>query len=135
MTDRLQDALVRASYEVLDSVADVAARHDLSMTLLRVIGILRDRTPTMSELADHLGLDRSSITGLVDRAAARGLLQKVTDTADRRAVRVRLTPAGRNLADTGVTEIREALAPLVDHLDSDARGALTALLETLTDAR
>lgn len=127
----LQDALVQTSYAVVDAVSAVAARHDLSLTLLRVAGILRDRTPTMSELATHLGLDRSTITGLVDRAVARGLLHKHGDEHDRRSSRVALTDTGHDLARTCAEEIAGELAPLVSRLTSTQRGQLTRLLTAL----
>ena len=36
-----------------------AAEHDLSLIQTRLPGVLRDRTPTMNELARFLGLDKS----------------------------------------------------------------------------
>lgn len=129
--EALRDALVQTSYAVVDAVAAVAAQHALSLTLLRVIAILRDRTPRMSELAAHLGLDRSTITGLVDRAVARGLLRKVGDEEDRRSSRVALTDAGHRLADACVQEVGDALAPLIARLSAAQRGQLTRLLEGL----
>ena len=73
-----------------------AGEHDLSIIQTRLLGVLRDRRPTMNELARLLELDKSSITGLVDRAERRGLVERVPSTADRRAVLVGLTD-GRSL--------------------------------------
>ena len=44
-------ALVQTSYAVVDAVAAIAARHRLSLTLWRVIAILRDRTARVIERA------------------------------------------------------------------------------------
>lgn len=127
----LLDALVQTSYAVVDAVAAVAARHELSLTLLRVVAILRDRTPAMSELATHLGLDRSSVTGLVDRAVARGLMRKTSDERDRRSSRVTLTDAGRDLATSCADEIRRELEPAITLLTAAQRGQLSRLLHSL----
>lgn len=127
----LLDALVQTSYAVVDAIAAVAARHELSLTLLRVVAILRDRTPAMSELATHLGLDRSSVTGLVDRAVARGLMRKTSDERDRRSSRVTLTDAGRDLATSCADEIRRELAPAITLLTAAQRGQLSRLLHSL----
>lgn len=127
----LLGALVQTSYAVIDGVATVAARHDLSLTLWRVIAILRDRTPTMSELAAHLGLDRSTITGLVDRAATRGLLRKTGDSRDRRSSRVALTEPGHALAQACADELMRELSPLTARLTAPQRGQLTRLLAAL----
>ncbi|RXW33062.1 MarR family winged helix-turn-helix transcriptional regulator [Propioniciclava flava] len=124
-------ALVQTSYAVVDAVAAIAARHRLSLTLWRVIAILRDRTPMMSDLAEHLGLDRSTITGLVDRAATRGLLVKTGDPLDRRSVRVRLTAAGQDLARTCAAELSEALSPVLRRLSTSEQEHLGQLLDAL----
>jgi DNA-binding MarR family transcriptional regulator len=127
----LLDALVQTSYAVVDALTAVATRHELSLTLLRVGAILRDRTPTMSELATHLSLDRSTITGLVDRAVLRGLLRKVDDEQDRRSTRVTLTGAGRDLVEMCTIEVTHALAPLMTQLTPVQRRQLTRLLSAL----
>src|ERR1700683_1415341 len=70
------DSLVLASFTVIALLSRVAAEHDLSLTQLRVLAILRDREPTMAELADYLGLERSSVSGLIDRAVKRRLVRR-----------------------------------------------------------
>lgn len=129
--EALLDALVQASFTVIGIVSAVAARHDLSLTLLRVGAILRDRTLTMSELATYLGLDRSTISGLVDRAAARGLVRRVSNEDDRRSSRVTLTDAGQALAATCAAEISARIAPVTARLTAAERARLTALLAML----
>lgn len=129
--EALLDALVQTSYAVVDALTAVAARHELSLTLLRLIAILRDRAPAMSELALHLGLDRSSVTGLVDRAVARGLMRKTSDERDRRSSRVTLTHTGRDLAGSCADEITRELEPMITLLTAAQRGHLTRLLRAL----
>ena len=74
LSRELLDALVQTSFTVMAMLEPVAAEHDLSLTQLALLAILRDREPTMAELAGYLGLDRSSVSGLVDRAEKRGLV-------------------------------------------------------------
>src|ERR1700733_10701516 len=105
----LIDALVRASFAVTALLNRTGAEHDLSLTQLRVLGILRDRRVKMSELADYLGLDKSTISGLVDRAEKRGLLQRAPNPADGRAVDVFLTAEGVQLAGLGEAKIARSL--------------------------
>ena len=76
--DDLRDSLVQVSFTVIAVLSRVAAEHDLSLTQLRVLGILRDREPTMAELATYLGLERSTVSGLIDRAVQRGLVRKTS---------------------------------------------------------
>jgi len=49
---------------------------------------------TMGELASRLGIGVSAATGLVDKLVERGALVRESDPADRRVVRVRMSPAG-----------------------------------------
>src|SRR5690349_20693024 len=49
------------------------------------------------ELQELLGLERATITGLVQRMAAQGWVQRRTDPHDRRVQRVFLTERGRAL--------------------------------------
>ncbi|TQM32119.1 MarR family winged helix-turn-helix transcriptional regulator [Nocardia bhagyanarayanae] len=57
-----------------------------------------------SVLADTLMLSRAGMTGRLDRLESAGLVRRIADAADRRAVRVALTDEGRQLVDTVVTE-------------------------------
>jgi len=112
------DALAELAFLVHDLVARVAARYDLSVTQARLLGILRDREPAMSDLRDHLALEKSSVSGLIDRAERRGLVIRTTGHPDGRAVHVRLTAAGCELATRfageAYAELSTLLAPLTD---------------------
>ena len=77
-----------------EALGEIAAAHDLSLTQMRLLGILRDRVPAMLDLARHLGLGKSSVTGLIDRAERRGLVERAPAPHDGRGVHVRLTPRG-----------------------------------------
>jgi len=52
---------------------------------------------TVSALGDRLALDSGTLTPLLKRLEALGLLQRLRDTADERRVLLRLTAAGRTL--------------------------------------
>jgi DNA-binding MarR family transcriptional regulator len=129
--DALVDALARSGFVVMAALTRVGAAYDLSLTQLRVLGILRDRTPRMAELADFLGLEKSTMSGLVDRAERRGLLVRGRDTGDARAVIVAMTPAGHELAERLQADVRRALAAGTGRLDARERQSLTRLLEKM----
>src|ERR1700691_3430438 len=62
------DGLAQLSFLIQGILERRAREQDLSIIQIRLLGVLRDRRPTMNELARLLGLDKSSVTGLVDRA-------------------------------------------------------------------
>jgi MarR family transcriptional regulator, lower aerobic nicotinate degradation pathway regulator len=127
MDDDLMDSLVQTSFEVIALLSQAAAAHDLSLTQLRVLAILRDREPRMADLAAYLGLDRSSVSGLIDRAVKRGLVRRYASEEDGRSVHVALTPEGHALAREMTAEIAEMLAPLTASLSAAERRRLGEL--------
>jgi DNA-binding MarR family transcriptional regulator len=126
--DELRDALAQMSFTLMAVLTEVAAEHDLSLTQLRVLGILRDREPTMAELATFTGLERSTISGLIDRAAHRGLVAKIADPRDGRSVRVTLTESAGELAREIAAAVGDRLTPLTGTLSIAEQKRLTALL-------
>jgi DNA-binding MarR family transcriptional regulator len=122
------DALAQLSFAVQAALGQVAVAHDLSIIQTRLLGVLRDRTVGMNELARYLGLDKSSVTGLVDRAELRGLVRRKTSSTDRRAVEVSITPAGRKLVQQGADDFAQRIAALVGPLSATERGTLSALV-------
>jgi MarR family transcriptional regulator, lower aerobic nicotinate degradation pathway regulator len=131
--DDLRDSLVQVAFTVSAVLSRVAAEQDLSLTQLRVLGILRDREPTMAELANYLGLERSTVSGLIDRAVQRGLVCKTTHPEDGRSVRVSLTAEARLLATQVIAEIGALMAPLTGRLNSSEQKRLIALLAKVLD--
>jgi MarR family transcriptional regulator, lower aerobic nicotinate degradation pathway regulator len=126
--DDLRDALVRTSFTLMAALTEVAAEHDLSLTQLRILGILRDREPTMADLATFTGLERSTISGLIDRAAQRGLVVRTADPSDGRSVRVGLTKQARGLVPEVTAAIGDRIKPLIAQLNVSEQKRLTALL-------
>jgi len=127
----LVDALAQAAFVVMGVLTRIGAAHDLSLTQMRVLGILRDRKPRMAELADFLGLDKSTMSGLVERAERRGLLERGRNPDDGRAFDVAMTRAGRTLAARVHDEVIRELAPTVGRIDGAERRVLARLLEQM----
>ena len=124
----LRDALVRISFALMAVLTEVAAEHDLSLTQVRMLGILRDRQPTMADLATFTGLERSTVSGLIDRAAQRGLVIKTADPHDGRSARVTLTESARGLVPEITAAIGDRVKPLIGELSTSEQKRLTALL-------
>ena len=123
----LLDGLVQLSFAVQGALERVASRHELSLVQVRLLGILRDREPAMMELAAFLKLDKSSVTGLVSRAEARGLVARIASLDDRRAVHVVLTASGRALVQRAAKEIEAEVLILVAPLSAADRKRLSLL--------
>ena len=130
-SDGLVDALAQISFVTMAVLSKAAAGNDLSLTQLRVLGILRDRRVWMAALADFLGLEKSTLSGLVDRAEKRGLLERAPSAGDGRAVDVFITPAGAEHAGRVHESLRQALSPLTTQLAPAEQRRLQSLLEKI----
>jgi DNA-binding MarR family transcriptional regulator len=129
------DELAQLSFAVMERLGKVADAHEVSIVVLRLLGILRDREPGMVELSFYLKLDKSSVTGLVDRAERRGLVQRKGREDDRRAVHVSLTPAGRKLAAVIEKEAAREMDLLGSGLTATERTQLVKLATKILGAR
>jgi MarR family transcriptional regulator, lower aerobic nicotinate degradation pathway regulator len=125
------DGLAQLSFLVSGLLERRAGERDLSLAATRLLGVLRDREPTMNELARLLDLDKSSVTGLVDRAERRGLVVRAPAAADRRSVLVRLTPAGQSLMSSAAELFAADVTELLGQLSARDQATLTRLVSKL----
>ena len=117
-------------------VEAVMKRHGLNIGEFDVLASLRrsGEPYRLSPTALHSALLVSSgaMTNRLDRLEERGLIERLPDPADRRAIQVALTDAGRELIEEAVTEhvdnLQRLLAPLTraerDELDRLAKKLL-----------
>jgi DNA-binding MarR family transcriptional regulator len=94
---------------------------------------------TVSQIGERLGLDSGTLTPLLKRIEALGLVQRLRDAADERRVRLTLTAQGRSLRERAEA-IPQAMAQQLG-CDSDGvvdliqrLGALRQALTTISRA-
>lgn len=117
-------ALIRLSLAVQYVLQDLSRQHDLTPQQSVLLSSLLERPVGMAELSDRLHVEKSTLTGLVDRAERRGLVHRTPDPCDRRALRVALTTDGRSTADTFYRAVTEALLAHLDGLPAETVGRL-----------
>jgi MarR family transcriptional regulator, organic hydroperoxide resistance regulator len=75
-----------------------AGQGEVSMGFVGVLlSLYHDDGQTISALGERVSLEKSTMTGLIDRMAKAGLITRATDAADRRVLRVWLTDRGRGI--------------------------------------
>jgi DNA-binding MarR family transcriptional regulator len=124
--------LVRLSFLVQTLYAEAGRESGLTTPQAQLLCVLQDGPLGMAGLSSMLRLERSSLTGLVDRAEQRGLVERRPDPADRRAVRVALTPAGRRTVDRFHGQVTERLCGTLAGLSATERERFTRTLAKLT---
>ncbi|WP_320672680.1 MarR family winged helix-turn-helix transcriptional regulator [Patulibacter defluvii] len=107
------------------------ADSDLSRSSAGVLAALAEGPLRITELADWEGLAQPTVTLLVAQMERDGLVRRDRDPADRRAVLVSITDAGRAARQ----QLHQALAALLRertaHLDDDQFAALAAASDAL----
>src|ERR1700716_2627358 len=99
-------ALRTASHALRTAMDRWLERHGLSESRMGVLWRLRHKDAvTLGELAEQLDVSPRNITGLVDHLEADGFVERFPDPEDRRAIRVRLAPAGKQKLSDIKTEM------------------------------
>ncbi|MFA6959788.1 MAG: MarR family transcriptional regulator [Opitutaceae bacterium] len=86
------DTFIREGQRLFRPYGLTAAQYNVLSVLVPAVEGISQR-----ELGDVLVVDRSNVTGLVDRMEKAGWVRRTDDPADRRVYRIKLTPAGRRL--------------------------------------
>ncbi|WP_244246827.1 MarR family winged helix-turn-helix transcriptional regulator [Nocardioides euryhalodurans] len=130
--DDVEQAMGTSTLQLLRRLLDVAQqsgpavarRAELSHTELTALEMLTRQAWGPGELARHLGVTSAAASGIVDRLAARGHVERVPHEADRRRTQVVLTESGRR-------DVLGHLMPMFAALDELDRGLSDAEREVV----
>ncbi|WP_067964866.1 MarR family winged helix-turn-helix transcriptional regulator [Nocardiopsis trehalosi] len=121
-------ALVRLGHRVQHVFADVSRDHGLTPQQLQLLCMLMTGPVGMTRLSRRLNLERSSVSGLVDRVEKRGLVVRTPDPDDRRAWRAALTGEGERLAVAAHGDVAARLDAAAAPLEAGDRDRMVAAL-------
>jgi DNA-binding MarR family transcriptional regulator len=105
-------------------------QHGISLTGLEALRRIADapgEQASMSEVAESVGLSPAGVTSTVDRLVAEGLVLRERGTGDRRLLKARLTPAGRERVAAAARTHDDLVARLLVPLGDDAALVAEAL--------
>jgi len=124
------DAFLRESQRLFRPLGLTAAQFNvLNILALHTAGAMSQR-----ELSERLVVDRSNVTGLLDRLGKAGWVQRKDDPDDRRVYRVSLTPAGRALWEKAHPRYLRVVAQVTAGIPPRRRQECIATLEQLAAA-
>jgi len=109
-----------------NAFATTLPRFDLMAQLERFPGGLK-----MSDLSRRMMVTSGNVTGVTDMLEKEGLVMRVIDTADRRALRVKLTASGQRLFKRMAAEHERWVIELFDGLGFKRKQQLALLLGDL----
>jgi DNA-binding MarR family transcriptional regulator len=126
-------SLLHAAHVLEEKVEAALTKVGLSMPKYSVLSELvsAGQPLSLSELASRLSCVRSNMTQLVDRLEADGVVKRVDDPADRRAVKAAITGAGRERQAAGAAEIAQLHELFTANTCPTDRQAISRLLAAL----
>ncbi len=131
LVERIMDEFHVAMRELRCAGTERLVKAGVSMTHLHVMGLLsRHGETSMSRIADLLDVSLSNATGLIDRMAERGLVERIRVPDDRRVVLVLLSAEGQAQLDALEILRRDLLQKILGRLDATQ---LARLSRSLTD--
>jgi DNA-binding MarR family transcriptional regulator len=131
------DAVLTASRAMV-AVATMslgAAAEDTTIAQYRALVVLASRGPRrMVDLAAALGVTPSTAGRMCDRLVRKGLIRRHRDRADRRAVQVSITTAGKQVVDQATARRRELIAGILAKLPAGQQPAIADALQSFARA-
>ncbi|MBO1739944.1 MarR family transcriptional regulator [Leifsonia sp. TF02-11] len=102
---------------------------------LRVLVMIATRGPqTLGNVATELGVHASNATRTCEKLVRAGLIHRAEDPADRRFVRVALTPTGAELVERVIGHRRSALAEVLAQMDPHERSVAVTSFQAFARA-
>jgi MarR family transcriptional regulator, organic hydroperoxide resistance regulator len=129
-------AVQRATHATLDAIADELGDRSLGPAEANVLATLSDGAPrTPSELAVQVGSRATTMTSVLDRLEARGLIGRGRHPVDRRAIQIELTAAGRKAAAMTREAFRRVAERALADLPESTLASLRAALDRMAEVR
>ncbi len=141
--DRRLEEDTRALYEALSELIrvyqfrdrDRICCYDVSITQCYALeALVREKAMTLNDLAAHLYLDKSTASRVVDALERKGYVIRSPHPEDGRALRLRITAAGRALHARIVYDILTEESALLEAFEPNVRRSMTQLIVQLARA-
>lgn len=132
--DAIVEAIVYLYTESRRLTKEVASRHGLTgpqLTVVKMLETLGDLS--LSRLSEKIRAQNSTVTGIVDRMEADGLVERSRGADDRRVYKIRLSARGQKIARAVSITPWELLHDAVARLPAADKDNLLRILGKLAD--
>ena len=133
------DLLILQSIRRIMRAVDIYSRKlrsqcELTAPQLVCLGTVVEHGPlTVSQIAQRVFLSPSTVVGILDRLAGRGLIERERDTTDRRVVNTVATPAGKKLARKAPSALQDGLHDALKQLPKLEQATIALSLKRVVD--
>jgi MarR family transcriptional regulator, organic hydroperoxide resistance regulator len=130
--DRIVEGIIYLVTESRRLSKDVASRHGVTPTQLSVLKLLQEIGDlSLGTLSREIGAHNSTVTGIVDRMEAAGLVERARSEEDRRVWIIRLTHQGKKVAERAKVSPWDILKNALGSLSPADQQRLTRILSKL----
>lgn len=98
---------------------------------MRVCSLLLDGPQSMSALSKELGVSLSAMTQIADRLEKVQMVERVTETDDRRVKMLRLNGHGMDIMHSRRARRVERVSQVLEHLEPESRAAVMTAIKVL----
>lgn len=107
--------IIRVTYVKSRSLQQASGLTAPQLVVLRTIAA--ERELSVSGIARSVSLSNATVTGILDRLQARDLIKRRRGRADRRTVKVSLTPTGQDLVDHTPAPLQDLFSKKLSELE------------------
>ncbi len=108
--------------------------HSISAAQLNcLLALFENGSLPPSQIAKHMLVKSSTVTGVVDRLEQKGLARRVRNSPDRRIVTIELTDAGNQLAENAPPPIQQKIVDGLKKISETEIDEIVFALTKLTD--
>jgi DNA-binding MarR family transcriptional regulator len=108
-------------------------KYQISSAQLNCILTLFEYGPLpLSKIANHMMVNSSTVTGVVDRLEKKGLAERVRNSPDRRVITIQLTEAGKKLAKNAPPPIQQKIIDGLKQTENDKKEQIVSALNMLS---
>jgi MarR family transcriptional regulator, organic hydroperoxide resistance regulator len=131
--------LNRASFALDRHLNRAFAREGLTRFSASYLGVMKclwERDgQSLTELSNGIGLEASSMTGLIDRMEKANLVKRRSDSRDRRVWRIHLTERGRGIQTAAHRVMEDSYEELTDGISAaDLKTVVRGLLKFIENS-
>ncbi|PLX85453.1 MAG: MarR family transcriptional regulator [Desulfuromonas sp.] len=112
----------------------LATQHQITGPQLAcLLALAENESLTTTGLAQAVYLSPSTVVGIIDRLADKGLVDRMRSTRDRRQVLICVTEAGKKLAENAPSPLQDTLSEALVKLPELEQVSITLAMEKVVD--
>ena len=124
--------LTGAQHTVFQYMKKNLAQFDITPIQYGVLGCIWEfDMHNPKDIAAHLGVENSTISGILERMENKGLIRRMIDSTDRRYIYIELTCVSRDLEIPVRTVVTEVDRKVLEIFDEEEKAALKNALRRL----